>query len=205
MGFHIEITEVGPNEYPLLQVLREAVFSEFGHTSRTPISDSLAQRQDLFVLIAHLEGNPVGFSAGYRRKPGVYYINYLALLREYRRQGLGKQMINRLEDYARSLGYSQIEFNTFNHFPGMLRLGLAMGYRPVGLQQDSMTDHDLAIRFAKSLKPESVDNPRPQDEIGIDAADRTALRNALDRGLLIAGLVRDQDARLRVVVQSPKQ
>ena len=124
MSFAIEISEVGPAEYPLLEVLRDTVFGEFGHRSSTPIAKSLADRADLLVLIAHLEGNPVGFSAGYRRKPGVYYVNFLAILREYRNQGIGRQLLQRHENAAKMQGYRSIEFNTFNHFPLMLRLGL---------------------------------------------------------------------------------
>ena len=85
MAFSIEISEVGPAEYPLLDVLRDTVFSAFGHRSYNPIAATLAKRPDLLTLIAHLEGNPVGFSAGGRRKPGTYYVNFLAILPEYRR------------------------------------------------------------------------------------------------------------------------
>src|ERR1051325_12048891 len=103
MSFSIDISEVGQREYPLLESLRETVFGEFGHTSRTSIEESLAQRRDLLVLVAHLEGNPVGFCAGYRQKPSTYYVNYVAILRDYRHQSLGKRLMQRQEDFARSL------------------------------------------------------------------------------------------------------
>src|SRR5438128_2368468 len=86
MPYTIEITEVGEAEFPLLEVIRDTVFGELGHVSRASVAERLADHPDRFVLVAHLESNPVGFSAGYRRKPGVFYVNFLALLRDYRRQ-----------------------------------------------------------------------------------------------------------------------
>src|SRR5262245_50784205 len=131
----IQITQVGDAEFPLLQVLRDTVFSEFGHVSNTPLADNLTDQKDLLVLMAHQEGNPVGFSAGYQRVAGVYYVNYVALLSDYRRQGLGRQLLLSQEEFAHGRGYRQIQFNTFNHFPGMIRLGLSLGYLPIGIEQ----------------------------------------------------------------------
>ena len=82
---------------------------------------------DLLVLMAHLEGNPIGFSAGSRRTVEAYYLNYMAVLKDYRGQGIGRRFLKWHEDYARLRGYRRIEFNTFNHFPGMMRLGGGRG------------------------------------------------------------------------------
>src|SRR5437763_16972161 len=123
MAYELALTEVGPAEYPLLEVLRETVFGEFNHRSNAPIAVSFVGRVDLLVLVAHLEGNPVGFSAGYRRTGGSYYLNYMAVLRDYRRQGLGRRFMMQHEEFAGARGYERIEFKTFNHFPAMMRLG----------------------------------------------------------------------------------
>ena len=139
------------------------------------------------MLIAHLEGNPIGFSAGYRRKPGVYYVNFLAILREYRNQGIGRQLLQRHENAAKMQGYRSIEFNTFNHFPLMLRLGLSMRFRPIGVEQHDGTDQDLAIRFGKSLwKEPSVD----------DFAEIERLKSALEKNQQIVGVVREEKTGL---------
>ena len=205
MGFVIDISEVAEPEYPLLETLRETIFSECGHRSTVPIAESLAGRQDLLALIAHLEGNPVGFSVGYRRAPGQFYVNYLGVLRDYRREGLGRQLIERQEQFARARGYTQVEFNTFNHFGGMIQMGLAMGYRPVGVAQHEHSRNDLAIRFAKSIGDHATAAARKGGATGpetrVPADDAAALREALDRGMMITGLVRDPgDGQLRVVL-----
>lgn len=186
MGFSIAISEVTPNEFPLMQVLRDTVFDEFGHRSLTPIATGLADRKDLFLLMAHLEGNPVGFSAGYQRTGKSYYLNYIAILRDYRRQGLGRRMIHQQESFAAARGYKQIEFNTFNRFAGILRLGVQLGYRPIGLELHVGTENDLALRFGKLLNSAS----QPDAE----------LLGALSNGKIITGLQQTPEGQLCVLV-----
>jgi GNAT superfamily N-acetyltransferase len=189
MGFAIEINEVGPAEFPLMEVLRETVFGEFGFVTRTPIADRLSDRKDMLLLMAHLEGNPIGFSAGYQRTPHGYYINSVAVLRDYRHQGIGRELMAWKESFARSRGYERIEFNTPNRFPGMMRLGHKLGYRPIGLEQHIGTMHDLVIRFGKSLASQDLVDER--------------LLAALERGDEIIGLVRDADSgQLNVLFRS---
>lgn len=215
MAFAIEISEVGPAEYPLLETLRESIFSEFGHTSRAPIAQGLANRHDLFVQIAHLEGNPLGFSAGYSRGPGLFYLNYVGVLPDYRRQGVGRQLLDRQESFARARGYAHLMFNTFNHFPGMIRLALASGFAPAGVEQHFGTCWDLAIRFEKPLSAQAQPSEATPDapvephgpEIRISAGDAESLRRALDTGYLIHGIIHQTGAPRPLVllqrVQSP--
>lgn len=197
MAFAIEISEVGETEYPLLETLRESIFHEFGHTSRASVAVGLANRHDLSVRIAHLEGNPLGFAVGYARGPDLFYLNYLGVLRDYRRQGVGRQLLERQEGFGQSRGYRYMQFNTFNHFPDMIRFALAVGYTPVGVEQHFGTSWDLSIRFEKPL---SVDAQCPFEpiaaipdlsgpELRIVAGDVEALRRALDGGFLIQGIL----------------
>ena len=152
MAFAIEISEVGPDELPLMEVLRDSVFGEFGHVSKSSVAAQSADRADLLLLMAHLEGNPVGFSAGYRRTLHTFYLNYVAVLRDYRQQGIGRQLIERQESFARARGYEAIEFNTQNKFRSMLQLGVSLGYAPVGFEQHDGTMNVPVIRFRKSLR-----------------------------------------------------
>lgn len=206
MAFAVQITEVGPAEFPLIQTLRETVFSEFGHTSRTSIADSLSGHQDLLVLMAHLEGNPVGFAAGYRQTPELFYLNYLGVLSDYRRQGLGRSMLQRQCDFARARGYRRLEFNTFNHFPWMLRLGLAAGFFPTGLTQHEGTHWDLAIRFTRNLKGDDLPSPEKSEidlrpaEILCPSDHPIELRRALDAGFQFHGMIHEPGHRRPLMI-----
>lgn len=189
MSDSIQICVASPADLPVLETLRDTVFSEFGHRSMQTVAESLAGQPDLHILLARDAGELVGFSAGVRRQPGIYYVNFMAIVATHRGHGLGRRLMGQQEDFARGRGYESVQFTTFNHFPRMMRLGVAMGYRPVGLDLHTGTQDDLALRFGKTLA-------------GPDVLDEQ-LRAALSRGEAIVGLVRDESARsLRAILQS---
>jgi GNAT superfamily N-acetyltransferase len=200
MAFAVQITQATPAEYPLMQTLRDTVFSEWGHVSRTSISEALRERQDVLALLAHLEGNPVGFCVGYRRSPGLFYVNYLGVLSDYRGGGLGRQMMLQQENFARANKYRQIQFNTFNHFRHMLRLAISLDYRPIGIEQHDGTGNDIAIRFGKFLSNDSPTQPfepyAEQKTSHISCDDRAELRRSFDAGRSVVGMIRDVNGRL---------
>src|SRR5580700_6985407 len=113
MGYEIQISEVGPAEYPLMEVLRDTIFSECGHHYVTSLADDLEGRADIHAVMAHLEGNPVGFKIGYRFSPGVFYSKAGGVLKEYRQLGLARRMQEWQHGFARSRGYRTVYFNSF--------------------------------------------------------------------------------------------
>src|SRR5687767_7737821 len=120
----IDISEVGPAEYPLIKVLRETIFGAYRHRFAGSFDEEIEGRQDVFALIAHLEGNPVGYKVGYRYKPGRYYSWTGGVLPDYRRSGVARRMQEWQHGWCRSRGYKFIEFNSFNKFSEMLLFGL---------------------------------------------------------------------------------
>src|SRR3954451_950648 len=150
MGYaQIEICEVGPAEDPLISVLRDSVFNEFGHVYRTSFEDMVRDRQDLICLMAHLEGNPVGYKVGYREKPGVYYSYSGGVLKDYRGQGVAKRLQDWQHAAIRARGYKTVTFTSFNKFRSMLLFGLASGFVPVGIEH--RPEGEISVRFQKDL------------------------------------------------------
>ena len=198
MGYEIQISEVGAAEYPLMAVLRETIFSECGHRNLTSIEADLVGRPDIHAVIAHLEGNPVGFKIGYGFGPGVYYSKAGGVLKEYRRQGLASRMQQWQHDFARARGYRSVFFNSFNHFKPMMKFGLRSGFLPFGMQ---WRDDALAVQFRKELKPDEPGNrsslaePLVTEQIAIGGQIRNddvpSLLAALDSGFDFTGLRRD--------------
>ena len=152
MGYELGITEVGPAEYPLIEVLRRTIFDEFGHQSLSTIADDLQGQQNILCLIAHLEGNPVGFKIGHHDRAGVYYSKAGGVLKEYRRLGLASRMHDWQVKYAKAHGYTRIWFNTFNHFKDMVRSACGMDSCRSALNSGSWaTSHgNLCLRWIKS-------------------------------------------------------
>jgi GNAT superfamily N-acetyltransferase len=171
MGYEIGISQVGPAEYPLLEVLRESIFGEYGHRSLTRFADILDGRKDVLTLIAHLEGNPVGFKVGCADGPGVYHSRSGGVLKDYRRQGLGSRMQQWQHQFAKSRGYKKIYFNTFNHFRGMMLFGLQSGFRPVAAEWRELDA--MSFKFVKDL-----DAPPPA--LAAEAACEHATKREVD-------------------------
>src|SRR3954467_6252079 len=119
----IDITEVGPPEYPLITVLRDTIFAEHHHVYHTSFEDMVRDRQDVICLMAHLEGNPVGYKAGYRDRPGTYYSYSGGVLKDYRGQGIARRLQAMQHGMIKARGYTSVYYNTFNKFRNMLLLG----------------------------------------------------------------------------------
>jgi GNAT superfamily N-acetyltransferase len=145
----IDISEVGPAEYPLMAVLRDTIFGEFNHRYSARLEEQAKDRKDVLALIAHLEGNPVGYKIGYHDRPGLYYSWSGGVLKEYRGQGVAKRMQDWQHAWLRARGYRLVHFGSFNKFRPMLQFGLATGFVPTGL--DLSPEGELSIKFRKDL------------------------------------------------------
>jgi ribosomal protein S18 acetylase RimI-like enzyme len=156
----IDISEVGPAEYPLIAVLRDTIFGEFNHRYAASFDEQIADRQDILALIAHLEGNPVGYKIGYRDRPRHYHSWTGGVLKDYRGQGIAKRMQAWQHGWLRARGYQSVSFNSFNKFRPMLHFGLASGFVPTGL--DLRPENDIAIHFTKNL---AQPDPPPREKV----------------------------------------
>jgi GNAT superfamily N-acetyltransferase len=155
----IEITEVGPAEYPLIRVLRDTIFGEFNHRYANTFDEAIEGRQDVLALMAHLEGNPVGYKIGYRDRPRHYHSWTGGVLRDYRGQGVAHRMQAWQHAWLRARGYHTVAFNSFNKFRPMLRFGLSTGFVPDAV--NVRPENELAIHFTKDLtKPD----PPPREK-----------------------------------------
>jgi GNAT superfamily N-acetyltransferase len=149
MYSQIDISEVGPAEYPLIAVLRDTIFAEFHHRYAAALEEQVKGRQDVLALIAHLEGNPVGYKIGYHDKPGLYYSWSGGVLKDYRGQGVARRMQEWQHAWLRARGYRMVHFTSFNKFRPMLRFGVETGFIPTGI--DLSPEGELSIRLRKDL------------------------------------------------------
>ncbi|MEZ0265810.1 MAG: GNAT family N-acetyltransferase [Phycisphaerae bacterium] len=155
----IEITEVGEPEFPLIQVLRDTIFGAYGHRHSSPFAEQAEGKPDLIALIAHLEGNPVGYKVGYRENPGLFYSWTGGVLPDYRTFGVARRMQDYQHGLLRGRGYRAVAFSTFNKFREMLLFGLSTGFVPVGV--DLKPENEIAIKFRKDLTRPDPERPAP--------------------------------------------
>lgn len=62
-----------------------------------------------------------------RRLPHVFWMHVLP---EYRRQGIGRSLLKRLEQEAQSAGASEIGLQVYEHNAGAIALYKSLGYEP---------------------------------------------------------------------------
>jgi GNAT superfamily N-acetyltransferase len=206
----IDISEVGPAEYPLIAVLRDTIFGEFGHRYSARFEDQVQDRRDVLALIAHLEGNPVGYKIGYYEKPGLYYSWSGGVLKDYRGQGLARRMQDWQHAWLRARGYRMVHFSSFNKFRPMLQFGLNTGFLPTGI--DLSPEGELSIRFRKDLTqtdpprrdnaPATINNQDPR--VQVPHRDVATIRHYLDLKYDIVGMLHDA-ATTHVLLDRPRQ
>ena len=138
------IERIGRGQLNVARDLNEAVFGERRLIFRL-------DRRDLVVLVARVGGEPVGYKVGYAESDDVFYSAKGGVLPAYRRCGIARALLHRLEAEARALGYKRFAYDTFpNKHPGMTVLGLAAGYTVTAAGYNAAY-RDYRIRFERDL------------------------------------------------------
>jgi GNAT superfamily N-acetyltransferase len=107
-------------------------------------------RYNPLTLIARLDGKPVGFWIGFELKPGMFYLWLGAVVPDIRRSGIGRQLQEAQQSWARDHGYEYIRCECMNHQREFIHSATSLGYDIVGVRWDS-THADNLIVFEKNL------------------------------------------------------
>jgi len=138
-----EIVIVGPGEIPLIAELYNEVF-------RPPRDEAFFRRRlmgryNILLLVAQLEGRPVGFSAGFELKPNTFFNWLVGVLPDFRRQGIASQLMDAQSAWALEHGYSLIRFECHNQHRVILMFAISHAYDVVGIRWDSDRGDNLVI------------------------------------------------------------
>jgi len=146
-----EISVVTEQQLPLIVELYNQVFRPAENEDY--FRRRFQGRYNVLVMMATLDKRPVGFTIGFELKPFVFY-NWLSGVHgEFRRKGLGRQLIDAQNEWARNHGYEYMRFELLNRHKPMLHMVLGAGFDIVGTRWDSMRS-DLLIQFEKALTDE---------------------------------------------------
>ncbi|WP_106568698.1 GNAT family N-acetyltransferase [Cecembia rubra] len=103
------------------------------------------------ILIAEVEGKPVGFKVGYQRdSPELFYSWMGGVLDSHRRMGIATKLADEQEHWASNHGYLKVYFKTRNRFSKMIHFGLNRGFKIVDLIKKGGID-DYRIVMEKVL------------------------------------------------------
>ncbi len=138
-----DIVMIGTRELPLIVDLFNAVFRP--SRERAFFERRLQGRLNPLILLAQMDGRPVGFAIGYENKPRTFYSWLIGVLPDFRRSGIASQLMEAMAAWAREHDYHTIRFECFNTQRPMLHLAISQNYDIVGLRYDADTGQNLII------------------------------------------------------------
>lgn len=143
-GLRVHIVEVDLADLDVVRPMNTTIFDE------ERVINTF-DREDLLMLVASIEEEPVGFKIGYRENRFVFYSAKGGVLPEYRRYGVARALLHDMMERVREKGYVRFAFDTFpNRHPGMTVLGLEEGFRVVKADFNTLY-RDYRLRFEKKL------------------------------------------------------
>ena len=142
------IDVVGPEEIPTVAELYNQIF----RPPRT--ADSFRRRyqgrHNILQLVARLNDRPVGFFLGFELKPDTFFAWFYGVLPDFRRSGIGSQLIEAAQGWAAQHEYESIRLECHNQHRPMLHLAIDLGYDIVGMRWDTDRAENLVV-FEKNL------------------------------------------------------
>lgn len=138
-----EIIVVGLGELGTIVDLYNEVFRP--SRDRAFFERLIRGRVNPLILMARMDGRPVGFSVCYENKPGTFYCWLIGVLPDYRRSGIASQVMEAIAAWASENGYHTIRFECFNWQRPMLHVALSQNYAIVGMRFDRQTQDNLLI------------------------------------------------------------
>lgn len=138
------VERVGVDRYDEIRELNRGIFGDDRVIQRL-------DRPDLTLLVARVEGVLAGFKVGYGESQTSFYSAKGGVLEAWRRRGIARALLARMEDEARAMGYGTFAFDTFpNKHPGMTVIGLAEGFEVTAAGYNSAY-RDYRLRFERAL------------------------------------------------------
>lgn len=110
------------------------------------------EREDLLILEAVVDGDPVGFKIGYRESRYTFYSAKGGIMPGFRRRGIAIALLGEMMRIATERGYRHLAFDTFpNLHPGMTILALDQGFQLIKSDFNSAY-REYRLRFEKRLE-----------------------------------------------------
>jgi ribosomal protein S18 acetylase RimI-like enzyme len=150
-----ELRSFQPGDAEAVWRLHDAALDDAGvHGGRGPWEDDLRDIGATYVdsggdfLVGLAEGEVVGMGGLHRRSAGECEIRRMRVHPDFQRQGLGRLILEALEERARELGFQTVRLDTTEDQTAAQRLYETSGYREVGRRH---TERFVFIDFAKRL------------------------------------------------------
>jgi putative acetyltransferase len=131
--FQVEILPFKPENQGVVKDLILAGLGEhwgfIDPTKNPDLNHIAASYQDEIFLVAWKNDEIIGTGALIRRSHGTAEVVRMSVANQYRRQGIGRQILECLIEKARSLGYNQIILETTQTWKDVMAFYLSFGFR----------------------------------------------------------------------------
>lgn len=102
-------------------------------------------RHNVLQMVARVNDRPIGFFLGFELKPDTFFAWFYGVLPDFRRSGIGSQLMEAAQSWAAQNGYESIRLECHNQHRPMLHLAIALGYDIVGIRWDGNRGANLVI------------------------------------------------------------
>ena len=142
------IDRLSPNDTETVAHLYNSIFRPERKTEW--FDRRIKGRPNPLVQVARINHDAVGFYIGLELKPATHFGWLLGVAPDFRRSGIGTQLMRSAMDWARTEGYSNMRFEVPNAVRHFLHFGIAENFDIVGLRWDNDLHTNLVI-FERSL------------------------------------------------------
>ena len=142
-----------PDARRLITALNAELSATFPEPGATHFSLTTAQVSvgDGAFVVAYLDGVAVGCGAVRRLDETTAELKRMFVEPVVRGRGVGRALVEALEQEARLLGVSKVVLETGTRLARAIRLYEAMGYRPIPLFGEYLASPETSLCFGKSL------------------------------------------------------
>jgi GNAT superfamily N-acetyltransferase len=102
-------------------------------------------RHNILQLVARVGDRPVGFFLGFELKPDTFFAWFYGVISDFRRSGIGSQLMEAAQTWAHEQGYESIRLECHNQHRPMLHLAIELGYDIVGIRWDGDRGSNLVL------------------------------------------------------------
>lgn len=141
----LTIREIGMDRIAAIRDMNRIIFKE------ERIINTF-ERDDLLMLEARVDGEPVGFKIGYRENRHTFYSAKGGVMPGFRRKGIAVALLGEMMRVVAERGYRRLAFDTFpNLHPGMTILALDQGFQLTKSDFNSAYK-EYRLRFEKRVE-----------------------------------------------------
>ncbi|MCU0339445.1 MAG: GNAT family N-acetyltransferase [Spirosomaceae bacterium] len=146
MPIHYQVTE-NPS---VIRDTTEALYQHiFAVSDTAKFYPRFETETDFMAVLAYNQTDLIGFKLGYRKSKNTFYSWLGGVLKVYRGQGVGQQLMQIQHQRCQEKGYAKIQTKTMNQWRKMLILNLQNGFEIVETYRDK--EGELKIILEKSL------------------------------------------------------